>query len=133
MTHESLRLDKWLWHARFFKSRSLAKARCESRKIRVNGDLISKASRTVTPGDTLTFPYQDGILVLEIVALGTRRGPAPEAQALYNIISAPEKPKNSADKSLDVRPVMLREKGSGRPTKRERRALDRLITKAVDD
>jgi ribosome-associated heat shock protein Hsp15 len=78
-----LRLDKWLWQARFFKSRGLAVEAIETGSVRVNGTRISRPGRDVTPGDTLTFPQGNRIRVVRVIALGQRRGPAPEAQALY--------------------------------------------------
>lgn len=78
-----LRLDKWLWQARFCKSRSLAAALIEAGSVRVNGTRITRPGRDVTPGDTLTFPQGNRIRVIRVLALGLRRGPAQEAQALY--------------------------------------------------
>lgn len=80
---QKLRLDKWLWQARFCKSRSLAAALIEAGSVRVNGTRITRPGRDVTPGDTLTFPQGNRIRVIRVLALGLRRGPAPEAQALY--------------------------------------------------
>ena len=78
-----LRLDKWLWQARFFKSRSLAAAVIEAGHVRVNGTRITRPGRDVSEGDTLTFPQGSRIRVVRILAQGLRRGPAVEAQALY--------------------------------------------------
>jgi ribosome-associated heat shock protein Hsp15 len=78
-----LRLDKWLWQARFFKSRGLAAEVIEAGSVRVNGTRTSRPGRDVTEGDTLTFPQGGRIRVVRILALGLRRGPATEAQALY--------------------------------------------------
>jgi ribosome-associated heat shock protein Hsp15 len=80
---QRLRLDKWLWQARFFKNRSLAAELIEAGSVRVNGTRISKPGRDVTPGDVLIFPQGARIRVVRVLALGLRRGPAPEAQALY--------------------------------------------------
>ena len=80
---EALRLDKWLWYARFFKSRSLAARLLDGRKVRVNRRLIDKASRAVHVGDVLTFPQGRRIRVVRVAALGSRRGPAREAESLY--------------------------------------------------
>ena len=80
---EGLRLDKWLWQARFFKTRSLAAKIAERRKIRINRTLVTKPHYRVRPGDVLTFPQGRDIRVVKILALGERRGPAPEAQTLY--------------------------------------------------
>ena len=116
----SLRVDKWLWHARFFRSRSLAARLCDSGKVRLNRIHVSKASRTVRPGDVLTFPQGPYIRVIEVVALGQRRGPATEARALYEDLSPPQ-----AQPRPPPKPA-ARERGAGRPTKAERRALDEL-------
>jgi ribosome-associated heat shock protein Hsp15 len=78
-----LRLDKWLWQARFCKSRSLAAALIEAGSVRVNGTRVSRPGRDVQTGDVLTFPQGARIRVVRVVALGLRRGPATEAQALY--------------------------------------------------
>ena len=83
MNRDTLRLDKWFWYARFIKSRSLATKLCNSGKVRVNGNLIKKAHQSVTPGDVLTFSVGPNIRVIKIIKLGNRRGPAKEAQALY--------------------------------------------------
>lgn len=121
----SLRLDKWLWQARFFKSRSMAAKFCQSGKLRLNGDATSKAHQLVRPGDVLTFPLGPHIRIIEIVELGTRRGPAKEAQALYNDL-APPQPRKKEDRD-PVANAGKREPGSGRPTKTQRRAVDKLM------
>ena len=105
MENQSLRIDKWLYHARFFKTRSLAARLVSERRLRVDGTPISKPSRMVAPGATLTFPQGDHIRVIRIVALGTRRGPAPEAQALYQDLAPPERPsRDPPAPKADVRP-----------------------------
>lgn len=86
---DGIRLDKWLWHARFFKSRSLASKICASGKVRVNGDVIRKAHYIVRIGNVLTFPKAKEVRVVRIEDLGTRRGPAAEAQTLYSEIDEP--------------------------------------------
>lgn len=78
-----LRLDKWLWQARFFKSRGLAAEAIEAGSVRVNGTRITRPGRDIAEGDTLTFPQGGRIRVVRILALGQRRGPATEAQSLY--------------------------------------------------
>ena len=79
---DTIRLDKWLWHARFFKSRSLAAGVVSAGKVRVDGTPVSKPSRAVGPGHVLTFPKEQDVKVVRILACGARRGPAPEAQTL---------------------------------------------------
>jgi ribosome-associated heat shock protein Hsp15 len=92
-----LRLDKWLWQARFVKSRSLAASLIEAGSVRVNGTRVTKAGRDVTPGDTLTFPQGQRIRVVRILALGLRRGPAPEAQAMYLDLEPDRSPSDPPD------------------------------------
>jgi len=122
-TAPGLRLDKWLWHARFFKTRSLATKYCEAGRLRVNGEPTAKAHYAARIGDVLTFPLGDEIRVIRIVALGERRGPAPEAQALYEDLTA-RIPR--AEAAGDESPA-ARDPGAGRPTKSDRRAIDRLM------
>ncbi|HVJ34408.1 MAG TPA: RNA-binding S4 domain-containing protein [Terriglobia bacterium] len=119
----SLRLDKWLWFARFVKSRSLASKLVELGRMRVNGTPTAKAHYAVRVGDVLTFALGPHIRVIKVVALGSRRGPAPEAQGLYDDLDPPA-PHTAAAMS----PVESgqRDQGSGRPTKQQRRAIDRL-------
>ena len=78
-----LRIDRWLWQARFFRSRSFAAAVVAEGHIRVNGQPIHKPGREISPGDTLTFPQGNRIRLIRITDLGQRRGPAVEAQGLY--------------------------------------------------
>jgi ribosome-associated heat shock protein Hsp15 len=115
---EKLRVDKWLWHARFFKTRSLAATKVTDGSVRINGNLTQKRASTVSPGDVLTFAQGDHIRVIEVLALGSRRGPAPEAQALYRDISPPPA------KKQDPHPENPGYEGKGRPTKKDRRQLD---------
>ena len=79
----AIRLDKWLWQARFFKTRSIASKLCASGRVRVNGDVIRKAHYAIRPGLVLTFPQARKIRVVRVLALGDRRGPASEAGELY--------------------------------------------------
>ena len=81
-----MRLDKWLWHARIYKTRTLATDMVSRGKVRVNGDRTKKASRAVAPGDVLTLVQGREIRVLKITGLPERRGPASEAQAHYDAI-----------------------------------------------
>ena len=81
---EGLRLDKWLFHARVFKTRGLAAARIEAGGIRVNGQPCRKPGRAVRIGDVLTVSANRQVRVLTVRALGERRGPASEARLLYD-------------------------------------------------
>ena len=126
MSRDTLRLDKWFWHARFIKSRSLATKLCNSGKVRVNGNLIKKAHHSVAPGDVLTFPVGPNIRVIKIIKLGNRRGPAKEAQALYEDLQPIDQIAKKVDSTLAPE-LAKRERGSGRPTKFQRRAIERFM------
>lgn len=80
-------MDKWLWQARFFRSRGLAAKVCTSGRVRVDGVAVDKAHYAVRPGHVLTFPQARRIRIVRVVALGTRRGPATEAALLYEDLS----------------------------------------------
>ncbi len=126
---ESQRLDKWLWYARFFKTRSLATRVCAKGRIRINGKVIRKAHHSVRPGDVLTFSQGHDIRVVRVLDPGSRRGPAVEAQALYDDLEPPQTlkgPGKKAGKEAPGGPPARRERGQGRPTKRERRDTDRF-------
>ena len=126
MNRDTLRLDKWFWYARFIKSRSLATKLCNSGKVRVNGNLIKKAHQSVTPGDVLTFSVGPNIRVIKIIKLGNRRGPAKEAQTLYEDLQPIDRIAKKIDSTLAPEPAK-RERGSGRPTKVQRRAIERFM------
>lgn len=124
MTDATHRLDKWLWYARFFKSRSLATQRCRAGKVRVNKARVNKPNHQIHVGDVLTFATGPRIRIIEVRELGQRRGPAAEAQTLYADLAPATEGKAPLDKSKTVR-AGVRDPGSGRPTKRERRLLER--------
>ncbi|MES1990038.1 MAG: RNA-binding S4 domain-containing protein [Pseudomonadota bacterium] len=114
------RIDRWLWFARMLKSRTLAAAFVEAGKVRLNSTRIDKPSRHVRAGDVLTFPLGNQTRVLKVLDTGTRRGPAPEAQALYKDLAPPA----AAKAESGALPDAEREAGTGRPTKKERRDRD---------
>ncbi|VAV91044.1 Ribosome-associated heat shock protein implicated in the recycling of the 50S subunit (S4 paralog) [hydrothermal vent metagenome] len=119
---QSQRVDIWLWHARFFKTRSLSTKVIRAGKVRLNGHKITKAKTPVVAGDVLTFPQPNIIRIAKILAFNHRRGPAPEAQTLYEDLTPPPAVIQEIKKSQ----VARRDRGAGRPTKAERRATDRL-------
>ena len=104
------RIDRWLWFARIAKSRTLAQALIERGKVRINRVKIDKTSTTVGPGDVLTLSLGPRVLSIEILGIGSRRGPAAEAQALYRDLAPrdrrpflinlgePNRPKRSRDR-----------------------------------
>ncbi|MCY6383551.1 RNA-binding S4 domain-containing protein [Hoeflea prorocentri] len=124
MTSEARqRIDKWLYFARVVKSRSLAAKLAQSGRVRLNGDKIDQPSRQVGCEDVLTVTLDRKILVLKIVGFAERRGPYSEAKMLYEDISPPPV---ARDRTATPALAPYREAGSGRPTKRERRQLDKL-------
>lgn len=121
------RLDKWLWCARFFKSRSLANALLSAGRLRLSGTAVTKAHQRVRVGDVLTFPQGPHVRVVKVLSLAVRRGPAPEAQGLYEDLSPIPEPRSVSSAPPTFEPVApARDRGTGRPTKKDRRAVDRF-------
>lgn len=116
------RIDKWLFFARAVKSRTLAAKLVLGGRVRINRDKATQASDTVKPGDVLTITLDRRILIWKVVDGGSRRGPAEEARKLYEDLSPPPALPEGVPDALQP----LRETGSGRPTKKERRQTDRL-------
>ncbi|HMN38493.1 MAG TPA: RNA-binding S4 domain-containing protein [Hyphomicrobium sp.] len=154
-TTPSLRIDQWLWFARIAKSRTLAQALIERGKVRINRVRIDKSSQQVKPGDVITIALGPKVRVLQVSALGNRRGPATEAAQLYAELTPPAGPARRGVVTIDrdsggsaqvegapgeqpaghapglapglaPGPSGVRPRGAGRPTKRDRRAIDRL-------
>ncbi len=119
---EAPRLDKWLWFARFVKTRTLAQTLCAGGHVKVNGTTARRGHQKVKIGDTIEMVLGPVRRTVTVVAFGERRGPAPEAQALYD---EPEPPSHL--KPLDDRSVAKRAPGTGRPSKKERRALNAMF------
>ena len=115
------RIDKWLWHARVVRTRSQAAALAAAGHVRINGQRIDAPSRPVRAGDVVTVALDRTVRVLKVVAFAERRGSADDARALCATIEPP--PVRPAERPL---PPGLREPGAGRPTKRERRAIEPL-------
>ena len=122
------RLDKWLWCARFFKSRSLASKLLGAGRLRLSGKVINKGHQLVRPGDVLTFPQGPFIRVVKVLYLAERRGPAPEAQLLYEDLEPIDEQRRATTETLEFHSSSShRDRGEGRPTKDDRRAIDRLM------
>jgi ribosome-associated heat shock protein Hsp15 len=123
MSH--VRIDKWLWAARFFKTRSLASRACDLGRIESNG-VTAKPAREVHTGDMLRIRNEGGAFEVEVLVLSEMRGPAAVAQALYR----------ETDASRDLRLKLAAERkamhqiepdwDAGRPSKRDRRQINRL-------
>ncbi|HUX89641.1 MAG TPA: S4 domain-containing protein [Gallionellaceae bacterium] len=118
-----LRIDKWLWAARFFKTRSLAIAAIESGKVEVNETRV-KPAKTIDTGDMVAIrlgPYQ---FVVEVLGLSDKRGPAPQAQKLYR--ETEESIKRREELAFQRKAQAQNVTREGRPTKKERRDIDRF-------
>jgi ribosome-associated heat shock protein Hsp15 len=116
----AVRLDKWLWAARCFKTRRLSSDACAAGHVKLNGN-SAKASKMVHVGDRLFVRTPGGDRELEIIALGDRRGPASVARTLYHDHTPAPPPKSELE-----RPIAARGRGMGRPSKRERRLLEKF-------
>jgi ribosome-associated heat shock protein Hsp15 len=116
------RIDKWLWHARVVRTRSDAAALANSGHVRVNGQRIDAASRPVRLGDVITVALDRAVRILKVADFAEGRGDADAARALYDDLTPESVP---ADTRREY-PAGDREPGTGRPTKRQRRAIDRL-------
>jgi len=113
-----VRIDKWLWAARFFKTRSLASRACELGRIQSNGQPV-KPSREVRIGDHLNVRTEGGDFQIDVLLLSEMRGPASVAQTLYRETEASREARLKATSHFDAVPA-------GKPSKRDRRQNDRL-------
>jgi len=123
---ERVRLDKWLWAARFYKTRSLATDAVGGGKVEVNGER-AKPAKAVKPGDEIRLrlgPYEHIVLVRQ---LSERRGPASAAQMLYEETQASRDARTRLSAQLKMAPPTFVYEEKGRPTKKDRRDLSRLI------
>ena len=120
----NVRIDKWLWAARFFKTRSLASRACELGRVQSNGQPV-KPSRDVRVGDMLEVKNESGEFQIEVLGLSEMRGPAPIAQTLYRETDGS---RELRFKLAEQRKAMPRVETSrvGKPSKRDRREIDRL-------
>lgn len=119
---DKLRLDRWLFFSRLVKSRSLAAKLIETGNVRVNAEKTHQSKRAVGPDDVLTIALPAGVKIIKIVACGSRRGPAPEAQALYEDMTPPPPPKEDRE----IAKSRFAPSPGRRPTKHERQGLQRM-------
>ena len=119
-----MRIDKWLWAARFFKTRGLAARACELGRIESNGQR-AKPAREVRTGDRLQVKNDSGDFQVDVLALSEMRGPAAVAQTLYRETEASRELRAKAAAERQANP-QLEGQWEGRPSKRNRRAIDRL-------
>jgi len=118
-----MRIDKWLWAARFFKTRALASRACELGRIQCNTQTV-KASREVRAGDMLQVKNAGGDFQIEVLLLSEMRGPAVVAQTLYRETDESRELRLKAAEERKAMPYDVL--GEGRPSKRDRRDIDRL-------
>lgn len=118
------RIDKWLWAARFYKTRSLAVQAIERRHVLVAGGAV-KPAREIRVGDVVTVHQGWAIREVAVAGLSAKRGPAPVAQALYQETPASAAARERAAAQRRLAPEPAQAILHGRPTKRDRRALDR--------
>ena len=123
MSDDRQRIDKWLWHARVVRTRSAAAGLAASGHVRLNGTRVDAASKPVKAGDVLTIALDARVRVLKVIGFAVRRGGAEEGRALYEDLT-PAAP--AAASRSDKPPIAQRDPGSGRPTKQERRAIERF-------
>ena len=116
------RIDKWLWHARVVRTRTSAASLVDSGHVRLNGERVTAASRPVKTGDVVTVALDRTVRVMKVTGFAERRGDADAARLLFDDLTP--KPQAAAGSTDPV--TAERDPGTGRPTKQERRAIDRL-------
>jgi ribosome-associated heat shock protein Hsp15 len=121
---ETVRVDKWLWAARFFKSRSLASRACELGRVHIGGQPV-KPARELKIGDQVLVKNDSGDFLLEVLGMSEMRGPAAVAQTLYRETEESREARRKAVEMRKSRPFFEQVEG-GRPSKRDRRVMDRL-------
>jgi len=124
---QSLRIDKWLWAARFYKTRSLASDAVKTGKVQVNGEK-AKPSKEITIGDTLSIKQAYFSKTITILNLSLRRGPAAVAATLYEETAESIANRERLKEIQQTQPA-IRQSGQGRPTKRERRQIISFTSK----
>lgn len=121
---DSLRIDKWLWAARFYKTRSLATEEVVKHRVQVNGQDV-KPAREIKPGDTLRLRQGQIERTVVVKAISAVRGPAPVAQLLYEETAESLQARSEAAEQRRLAPEPAQSIEQGRPTKRDRRQMDR--------
>jgi ribosome-associated heat shock protein Hsp15 len=120
-----VRIDKWLWAARFFKTRSMAEKACELGRVESN-EQKAKPAREVKVGDMLRVKTEGGVFVIEVLGLSEMRGPAPVAQALYRETEESREARRKEAEARRVAPSFEGFRETGRPSKKDRRAIGKL-------
>jgi ribosome-associated heat shock protein Hsp15 len=118
------RIDKWLWHARIVRTRTAAAALANGGRVRLNGERIDAASRVVKAGDVVTVALDRTVRVMRVTGFAERRGSADQMRGLYEDLGSGSPP---GAHNPEVAATPAREPGAGRPTKRDRRDLERWL------
>jgi len=126
LSDDRQRIDKWLWHARIVRTRSAAATLATSGHVRINGVRIGAAAKPVKAGDVVTIALDRRVRVLKVTGFAVRRGSANVAQALYVDLAPPDISDKGDGPPGQSSLGAAREPGAGRPTKRDRRAIDRF-------
>lgn len=120
---DKIRLDKWLWAARFYKTRSLAAHEIDRGRVLVNGQ-IAKPSREIAANDLVSVRKEDPAIQIRVCAISSVRGPAPAARRLYEETPESVAARERAAEMRRLAPEPAHEIAAGRPTKRDRRQID---------
>ena len=128
LTENRQRIDKWLWHARVVRTRSSAAALVTEGHVRLNGERVSASSRPVKAGDVVTVALDRVVRILKVTGFAERRGDADAARLLCEDITPISPPREAGAEAAPAERIP----GSGRPTKQERRATDRLLDRDVE-
>lgn len=123
MTDQRQRIDKWLWHARVVRTRTSAASLVDAGHVRLNGERVTATSRAVKAGDVVTVALDRTVRVMKVTGFAERRGDADAARLLFEDLTPKPDPAASSTEPVTAE----RDPGSGRPTKQERRAIDRLL------
>jgi ribosome-associated heat shock protein Hsp15 len=123
MAVDRQRIDKWLWHSRVVRTRTSAASLVDEGHVRLNGARVDAASRAVKVGDVVTIALDRTVRVMKVTGFAERRGNADAARVLYEDLTPKPGPPGAVPESAQGE----REPGAGRPTKQERRAIDRLL------
>jgi ribosome-associated heat shock protein Hsp15 len=122
MAVDRQRIDKWLWHARVVRTRTSAASLVDEGHVRLNGERVGATSRPVKAGDVVTVALDRMVRIMKVTGFAERRGNADSTRSLYEDLTPKPEPTASGAPSAGER-----DPGSGRPTKQERRAIDRLL------
>lgn len=129
---DKVRIDKWLWSVRIFKSRTLAADACKEGKVKINAH-SAKAAQTIQIGDRVEVKKEGFLMQYKVLGLIEKRVSAPLAQVCYEDLTPPEELNKFKDWFVGKAGAEFRERGTGRPTKRERRVIDQFKSDFIEE